>query len=224
MLRSFFSILILFICFQSCQFQTEKESRILSNETINTTKLEVEQNEILLMDRDSTNAFLDNPFDLFQFKQTKKMSNSGGGKHEDYYLKPKKEGMYYRYFLFSNLQGYLGTNKNKIILKENGLAITVYKELGIYRYEYIDTTEQIIEVKAQFNDFDLPELALVVLDSLSIIKKFGKPDFIKINCLVYEHNNKVLVLKLDKKRVVWLKYISLKKGLDILKADNVFKY
>lgn len=63
--------------------------------------------------RDSINDFLDNPFDYHAFKRVKKMSNSGSGRKETYYFKPNKEGMYYRYFLFSNCKGYLGTNKER---------------------------------------------------------------------------------------------------------------
>ncbi len=181
------------------------------------------ENQDLSINRDSINEFLDNPFDLYQFKKIKRMSNSGGGSPEDYFFKPTKKGMYYRYFLFSRIQGYLGTNKDKIIRKEDGLEITVYKEFGKYQYEFIDPTEELIQVKAKFNDFDLPELALVGLDSVEIIGKFGAPDFIKKDCLVYQYNSKALILKLRNKMVKWLKYVVLKKEIDIDKNERLFE-
>ena len=195
----------------------------LKMDSIKTEKLAVKINQDIPINRDSINNFLDNPFDLYQFKKIKKMSNSGGVRQEDYFLKPNKDGMYYRYFLFSRSQGYLGTNKERIIGKEDGLEITVYKELGKYQYKFIDPTEELIEVKAKFNDFDLPELALVGLDSISIIRKFGTPDLIKRSCIVYQHNNKALVLHLNNKKVKWLKYINTKKGLDIDNNETIFK-
>lgn len=180
-------------------------------------------NQDVAVNRDSINDFLDKPFELYEFKKTKKMSNSGGGKNKDYYLKPDKEGMYYRYFLFSRLQGYLGTNKERIIRREDGLEINVYKEFGKYQYEYIDPTEELIEVRAKFNDFDLPELAFVGLDSVTVVNKLGKPDLMKRNCMVYQHNNKALVLNLSNKRVKWLKYVVLKKELDVDKNESLFE-
>ena len=228
-MKNLIFILSIFLCLQSCQQKTKTESNqnpvdnSLKKDSVKTDKLVVKINQNATVNRDSINDFLDNPFDLYQFKKIKKMSNSGGGRQEDYFLRPNKDGMYYRYFLFSRLQGYLGTNKERIIRKEDGLEITVYKELGKYQYEFIDPTEELIEVKAKFNDFDLPELALVGLDSISIIRKFGTPDLIKRNCIVYQHNNKALILHLSNKKVKWLKYVNTKKDFDIDNNETIFK-
>ncbi|MGB0869636.1 MAG: hypothetical protein ACPGSD_08555 [Flavobacteriales bacterium] len=224
-------ILILSVLFglQSCQKKEESQTNQDYTETsikknlVETEKLVVKEKQDLSVNRDSINDFLDNPFDLYQFKKIKKMSNSGGGRQEDYFLKPNKDGMYYRYFLFSRRQGYLGTNRDRIIRKEDGLEITVYKELGKYQYEFIDPTEELIEVKANFNDFGLPELAFVGLDSVTMIKKLGNPDLTKNNCMMYKHNNKALILNLSYKRVKWLKYVVLKKGIDIENYESLFE-
>lgn len=228
-MRNLIFILSLFLCLQSCQQKTKTEENqynvdsSLKKGSVANEKLEVKINQNIPVNRDSINNFLDKPFDLYEFKKTKKMSNSGGGRNKEYYLKPDKEGMYYRYFLFSRLQGYLGTNKERIIRREDGLEINVYKELGKYQYEYIDPTEELIEVRAKFNDFDLPELAFVGLDSITIVNKLGNPDLIKSNCLIYQHNNKALILNLSNKRVKWLKYVVLKKGIDIEKNESLFE-
>jgi len=228
-MRNLIFILSLFLCLQSCQQKTKTESNqnlidsSQKKDSVTTEKLVVKLNQDVAANRDSINNFLDKPFDLYEFKKTKKMSNSGGGRNKDYYLKPDKEGMYYQYFLFSKLQGYSGTNKERIIRREDGLEINVYKELGKYQYEYIDPTEELIEVRAKFNDFDLPELAFVGIDSVAVVNKLGKPDLMKRNCMVYQHNNKALVLNLSNKRVKWLKYVVLKKELDIDKNESLFE-
>ena len=222
-------ISIVFLCFQSCQHRSEsKPSQSLKQaekrpEIVEVQNLEDEVKLNVTINRDSINNFLNKPFDLINFKEATKGANSTSGEQEEYYMKPNKEGMYYKYFLFSKLQGYIGTNKNRIILKEDGLEIIVYKELGKYQYEFNDPTEELIEIKAKFNNFDLPELAFVGLDSVSITKKLGKPDFYKKGCMVYQHNNNVLILKLAYKRVKWLKYTRMKKGLDFHKAENILK-
>ncbi len=222
-------ILSVLFCLLSCQQKSEEKSNghsIAVSQLYDSTKIDKPTDEVtkeISVNRDSINDFLDSPFDLYEFKKTKKMSNSGGGRNEEYYLKPNKEGMYYRYFLFSRLQGYLGTNKDRIIRKEDGLEITVYKELGKYQYKYIDPTEELIEVRAKFNDFDLPELAFVGLDSVTVVNKLGKPDLMKRNCMVYQHNNKALILNFDNKRVKWLKYVNMKKETDVAKNNSLFE-
>ena len=222
-------ILSVLFCLQSCQQKSGTKSNNYSAEesqvydSVETEKSIAKVIKTVLVNRDSINDFLDNPFDLYEFKKTKKMSNSGGGRNEEYYLKPDKEGMYYRYFLFSRLQGYLGTNKERIIRREDGLEINVYKELGKYRYEYIDPTEELIEVRAKFNDFDLPELAFVGLDSITVVNKLGNPNLMKSNCMIYQHNNKALILNLSNKKVKWLKYVVLKKEIDIDKNESLFE-
>jgi hypothetical protein len=216
-------------CLLSCQNKSEEKldgRSIAISQQYDITKTDKPTNKVIKevsVNRDSINDFLDNPFDLYEFKKTKKMSNSGGGRNEEYYLKPDKEGMYYRYFLFSRLQGYLGSNKERIIRKEDGLEINVYKELGKYQYEYIDPTEELIEVRAKFNDFDLPELAFVGLDSIAVVNKLGKPDLMKSNCMLYRHNNKALVLNLSNKKIKWLKYVVLKNEIIIDKNESLFK-
>jgi len=227
MVKLFYIIALLFF-FQSCNRAPEKASKysqknkkssiIKKSENVKHKHIQDKKSN-----RDTINKFLNKPFDLFKFKEKKRMSNSGIGRKESYYFKPNKEGMYYRYFLFSRLQGYIGTNKNKIIRKNNGLEITVYKELGKYRFKYSDPTEILIEVRARFNDFDLPELALVGLDSSFIIKEFGKPDYYKKECMIYQFKNRALILNINNKKVKWLKYLNLEEGIDIKKTDKLFK-
>ncbi len=232
-MNKFIYILTIFLCFQSCRQNTENKLRLASDKAIekrDSTEInhkkvkntEVKNPDSFALNRDSVNEFLKQPFDLIKFKEKKRSSNSGVGKKKDYYLKPKKEGMYYQYFLFSRQTGYTGTNKDNIIRKADGLGITVYKELGQYRYDFIDPTEELIEVRAKFNDFDLPELAYIGLDSAIVIKKLGKVDFYQKNCLVYQFENNVLILNILNKKVNWLKYTKTKKGINITDIDDIF--
>ena len=178
--------------------------------------------ELVNVNRDSINIFLSKPFDLFEFKKRKERSNSGGSIAEDYYYKPNHDGFYYRYFLFSDMKGYIGTNKKRITRIENGLELTVFKETGDNQYKYTDSTEKLIQVKARFNDFDLPELAFVGIDSTTIIQKFGDADFSNENCLVYNYKNYALILKIEKEKVKWLKYLNTKEDINILDYNNIF--
>ena len=120
------------------------------------------------------------------------------------------------------MKGYLGTNKKRISRIENGLEITVFKETGDNQYKYTDSTEELIQVKARFNDFDLPELAFVGIDSTTIIQKFGDADFYNENCLVYIYKNYILILKIEKEKVKWFKYLNAKEDINILDYNNIF--
>lgn len=226
-MKNLIIIISVVFCLQSCQQKSETESNENSDsisqkdDSIKSDKQITKLIKEASVNRDSINQFLDKPFDLYGFKKIKG-ANSTGGRNEEYYLKPDREGMYYRYFLFSGLQGYLGSNKDRIVRKEDGLEITVYKELGKYRHEYIDLTEELIEVRAKFNDLDLPELAFVGLDSNTIVNKLGQPDLVKSQCMVYQHNNKALILNVNNKRVEWLKYVNMKKGIDISHENELF--
>jgi len=179
------------------EYKIVKGEAILIDDKKENIKDKIEKNtdfnsykKLETISRDSLNKFLIKPFALFEFKKKKGMSNSGGVEAKKYYYKPNKKGMYYQYFFFSKLKGYIGRNKNNILRKKDGLIITVYKKLGKYQYEYNDPTEELIEVKAKFNDFDLPELAMVGLDSNIIIERFGHPDIFQTNNIVYQYENK----------------------------------
>jgi hypothetical protein len=152
---------------------------------------------------------LKNPFDLQKFKKVKGQSNSGGATKEPYYFKPDCKGMYYGFFLFRPMTGYIGEIPNNDIRSENGLYILTYKPFGKYQYEYFDPTETLIEVIAHFNDNDLPELAFVGLDTVKIKKKLGNDFLRKDNCFIYTKDKNTLTLKLLGKTIVWLKYTRL---------------
>jgi hypothetical protein len=156
-----------------------------------------------------TGDFLKKPFDLQKFKKARGQSNSGGAKKMPYYYKPETKGIYYHFFLFDCLCGYIGETPDKDIHLENGLMITTYKPLGNYQDDYFDPTETLIEVVAHFNDNDLPELAFVGLDTIKIKNKLGDPSYRKNNCFIYTKDKNVLVLKITGKRVEWLRWTRL---------------
>src|ERR1019366_1585935 len=125
----------------------------------------------------STDSFLIKPFDLYKFKKKEGESHSGGSEKMPYYFKPAYQGMYYAFFMFSDMKGYLGTRKDFAIRSENGLTITTYKPLGKYQDQYLDPTEKLIEVKAMLNNFNLPELAFVGLDTLAVKQRLAEESF-----------------------------------------------
>lgn len=160
-------------------------------------------------DSKTIDDLLKKPFDLQKFKKARGQSNSGGAAKKPYYFKPDTAGMYYGFFLFNCLCGYIGETPSKDIHLENGLKIITYKPLGKYKYDYFDPTETLIEVVAHFNDNDLPELAFVGLDTVKIKKKLGDNFLRKDNCFIYTKDKMALTLKISGKRVEWLKYTRL---------------
>ena len=104
LMRKLIYIFIAFSFYPSCQQEKDTitseglKEISYSAETIVLDTIELNIKRKLL------NQFLKTPFDLFNFKRLKKMSNSGIGRKEECFLKPNITGMYYRYFLFSIVQ------------------------------------------------------------------------------------------------------------------------
>jgi hypothetical protein len=119
--------------------------------------------------------------------------------------------------------GYIGSNKKMISYREDGLLIKTFQPNDEFKNQYLNPNEVLIEVMAKYNDFDLPELAFVGLDSITIVKRLGEPDLMKNNCMVYQHNNKVLILNLSNKKVKWLKYVNMKKEIEFSKNKSLFE-
>ena len=160
-------------------------------------------------ERPDIDSFLKNPFDLQKFKKKKGSSNSGLVRPQDYFYKPKEKGVFFRFFLFYPRGFIYDRNENKKIYvrPSDGLEVVTYKPLGKYRDTFIDPTETPIQVTANYNDPDLPELALVGLDSITIKKKLGEPLVRKDSCYIYLHKEYGLALRVSKGVVEWLHYL-----------------
>lgn len=166
--------------------------------------------------RKTVDDLLATPFDLQKFKKAKGQSNSGGAIKKAYYLKPDTKGIYYSFFLFQPLTGYKYVAGGKRTIKvrlENGLEIVTYKPFGKYQYDYFDPTETLIEVIARYNDKDLPELAFVGLDTVSLKNKLGDKFLRKNDCYIYHKDKNALTFKIVNGSVSWLKYTRLKFAL-----------
>ena len=164
--------------------------------------------------KNTIDDLLKNPFDLQKFKQIKKSSNSGGYGKKTYFYRPNQKGVYYAFFLFSPLFGYIGEDTNKKVYSEAGLEIVTFKPSGKYQYQYLDPTETLIQVIENFNDRDLPELAFVGIDTVKIQKKLGT-EFIRADsCYIYEKERNALLLRISKGKVKWLKYVRLNMELN----------
>ena len=162
-----------------------------------------------LQEKKSTDALLINPFDLQKFKKAKGPSNSGGADLQLYYYKPDINGVYFRFFLFTRTMGYVydgAESKRHSVRPGTGLQIVTYKPKGKYSADYFDPTETLIEVTASYNDPDLPELAFVGLDTLTVKKKLGNAFIRKDNCFIFAKDNNVLLLKTAEGVVTCLKY------------------
>ncbi|MCC7454581.1 MAG: hypothetical protein IT222_10475 [Crocinitomix sp.] len=177
----------------------------------------------------NTDSFLIKPFDLFTFKSKKNTSLSGGVTFNHYHFKPDFRGTGYRFFMFQpkttnyiddgkemkhSNAGYIGKNKELISFKEDGLVIKTFQPNDKYQDDYLNPNEVLIELTAKFNDFDLPEMAFVGLDSTTIIKELGQQSFYKHHSLVYVKDNYALILKLKQGVVEWLRYIVLAEKLE----------
>jgi len=167
---------------------------------------------IHLQEKTSTDALLQNPFDLQRFKKTKGQSNSGGVDVQSYYYKPAENGVYFYFFLFRSPQTFMYSSngdKKYPVRSGTGFQIVTYKPLGKYRDAYLDPTETLIEVVASYNDPDLPELAFVGLDTVIIKKKLGVNFIRKNNSFLYTKDNYALVLNIFEGKVKCLKYARL---------------
>jgi len=193
-----------------------KPDNIISVDTVK-TQVEKSKNNLQKIEKkvdimSSIDSFLIKPFDLYKFKEKVGQSNSGGVERKPYYFRPNYNGMYYSFYFF-NFKGYVGTNKNAFLKMEMGLNITTFKPLGKYKDEYLDPTEELIEVEAKLNYIDLPELAFVGLDTIEIKKQLGEKSFFKENCFVYTYKDRALILGLNGKTIKWLKYVHLRAPL-----------
>ncbi len=149
-------------------------------------------------------AFLKNPLALQSFKLKKGSSNSGIFKSEVHLplFKPDKKGFYYQYMLFR-------TPRNlSEQMRFEGLRIIVYK-IGTAIGKYSNSNEIMVGLKSRYNDPDLGKANLVGLSVDAIIKKFGHPKIKKNNFIVYYHQNKILYLKINNKKIEWFKYFHL---------------
>lgn len=222
----------------SCNHQDNKDKEYrVKKEKYSTTTDEKNIPIKEVVNRDSINKFIQSPFNLISFKKYKNGAHNSGIRLCKYHFHPSMEGVAYKFFSFGpkrtnqisrgkkirreNL-GYIGTSKKRTVIKQDGLVIKTFQPKNKYLHNYSNPTEILIEVTAKYNDFDLPELAFIGLDSLSIIKKLGKPDRLIRKFLIYENDSKVLILKISKNKVEWLKYIYTQQGVDIFKEDKIF--
>ena len=152
-----------------------------------------------------------NPFDLNAYKRKKKGANSSRENRKEHYFKPDTNGIYYSYFLF-NLkleQKYIGKDVNQktgVRQTSGGREMVVFKPDDEDQNMYNDPNETLIEFTQWYNDTDLPELAFVGWTSEEITRYFGKPDFIRFDCLVYTFNDRAMLFHEYGGRIDWLKY------------------
>lgn len=165
----------------------------------------------------STKKLLTQPFDIHSFKKKKGQSNSGGPGNTKNFLKPGK-GVYWRFFLFRPMGGYFGTDTSNRIHTERGVYIITFQPADDYQNKYFNPHETLIQITAFYNDFDLPQLAFVGLDTKTIENKLGASILQKNDCLIYFDGHNILTLHTIKGKVDWLKYTRLK---FILTKDNV---
>lgn len=166
----------------------------------------------LFQEKTSTNDLLKNPFNLQEFKKAKGPSNSGVADVQPYYFKPEEKGVYFRFFIFKSLHTYIFSengNQKIHVPYGTGFQIITYKPVGKYRDSYLDPTETLIEVTTSYNDPDLPELAFVGLDTMSIKKKLGSNFIRKDNYFIYSNDDRALVLSISDGAVKCLKYARL---------------
>ena len=180
--------------------------------------------------KSKTDSFLINPFDLYKFKKKKYGALSGGESFENYHYKPKqKGGIGYYFYMFEprsanyskNMRrsdvGYIYYGDRRLkrkVLNQLGLVIKTYQPNDKFKNKYLNPNEIMIELTAQYNDYDLHEMDFVGLDSLEIVKQFGKESFYKRNCMVYTKDNIALILNINNNRVDWFRYVLLAEKLE----------
>lgn len=173
-----------------------KNSRSLNDTPINKTRIK---------------EFLEKPFDLYEFKKKKGASNSGGAYRKKYFYEPPYQGVYYSFFMFGKNNCFIGRDTLRM---ENSLLITTCRPKGKLQDQYLNPDEELLYLEASCNDFDLPQLAFIGLDTSAVKDSFGAFAFKKQNYVVYTHQNNALILGISGHKIIWLKYVRLKKELD----------
>lgn len=210
---------LLYICtflFHACtspNVQKEYTTQIKSKDSIQRTVIGHVQDTIPHLTK--TDSFLLCPFDLYKFKKKKGGSLGGGADGQSYFFKPGFKGFYWGYMMFGDGmgKGYIGKNKKDTVEMDNAIDIITYRPKE-YGYSWDCPGEVLIRVIENCNDFDLPEMAFVGLDTTDVAKKLGSGYYVKDSCMVYSKNNVALILKInDWKKVGWLKYVLLKEAL-----------
>jgi len=233
---------LIFLYLISCQYEkkeektttTEKDTSEIIPIVKNDSLVEIELPKENIKNSFNIDSFLQQPFDLYRFKSTKTASLSGSVRMKKYHYVPDKDWVVYRFFLFDpkkpnqivngkpkrNSQlGYIGSDKKNHHIMMNGLVITTFQPKDEFQHEYRNPNEMLIELIAKYNDFDLPELAFVGVDSISVVNQLGKESFYKNNCLVYTYKNIALIFKIKKNKVKWLRYIKL--NIDLNKETKI---
>lgn len=209
----FVLLYICLLCSCSQQTNTEVEAGPFPQESLDDSTEIVDNHKLATYRLTAIDSFLLEPFDLYNFKKIKGSSNSGFRHGKSYQHQPSKKGIYYDFFFFSGMIGYIGFEKANLVRNEDGLTITTFKPEGPHQQLYDDPNEILIEVKARLNDPGLPELAFVGLDTTVIQNQLGPKNFEFSNCWIYTYKERALILRIEKGKVEWLRYIHMMEEL-----------
>jgi hypothetical protein len=208
------------IFFTGCNSFNKPNTKVSKADSVQTSSPKKDTVRDLVVSKSGIDSFLLHPFNLYKFKKKKGEAQGGSWKGEPYFYKPATKGFYWGYMMFPPVfKGYLGKNKKDTVDMENSFEMTTYRPEGKSnnRFDWDYPGEILIELKAKYNDFDLPELAFIGIDADEIAKKIGTDNVYVVNdsCLIYSKNNAVLIFKINGKKVEWLKYEVLKKTFSI---------
>ena len=151
--------------------------------------------------------FLENPIDLLDYKEKKKMrfTTSVTNGTEFYYNQKIKDSIFYVYYYPAK----------KIDDARKIDQIIVFKH-GENKHRYEDQTETLIELRVFNKDPDLGKANLVGLSKTKLESEFGNDYLTFDNGIGYSNKNKVLILEFDKSKVKSYRYIK----LNTEKIDN----
>ncbi|BDS15116.1 hypothetical protein [Aureispira anguillae] len=126
---------------------------------------------------------LANPIDLVEFKKHCG-ANSGGVKRIPSWFRPKKNGFYYRYFVFTDCG-----------CRPHDLEIVVFK-FGKDPGRYRDTNEALISVRGDCQAEQLKKLNLAKKKWATIQSIYGNNYLAERNYRIYADGGNILILKL----------------------------
>ena len=189
-------IILFFVCI-GCRNATEKEAEQVQI-VVDSTGLIIKTVE-KQTDNSKLTSFLENPIDLQEFKNLKKMRFTASVTNgTEYYYKPKiRDSIFYVYYYPSEE------------IKPDGIDQIVVFKYGKNKHTYEDETETFIELKIFNKDSDLGKANLVGISKTELETEFGFDYLILDNRIVYSNKNKVLILELDNSKVKSFNYIKL---------------
>lgn len=151
---------------------------------------------------DSVSIYLENPVDFYALKKNTLSMHSGGNirlNNKYFHSIDDDNYIYYDYWAIEFHNVFENDSKP--------LCFKALKPWGTPEERYYDKDNEIlVGIKSRLDWDGLQQSNFVSLSDSVIIGKFGTPDTLLNNCMVYQREDKLLTLKIENSQIAWFKY------------------